>query len=142
MCPNDPLVYNEIGVVYFKQGDWAHAEQYFEEVMRLVAHLPHPLLVSWEATRCNLGHVCRKMQKLEEAASHYETALGLCPRRASTYTALGFTRHMQGKFDRAIEHYHQALGIRPTDTFASEMLRRALEDALESADWMNDVPLN
>ena len=140
MCPHDPLVYNEIGVVYFKQGDWAQAEQYFEEVIRLVAHLPQPQLVSWEATRCNLGHVCRKMQKLGEAAAHYEMALGLCPRRASTYTALGFTRHLQGDFDSAIEHYHQALGIRPTDTFASEMLRRALEDAPESADWMKSVP--
>lgn len=140
MCPNDPLVYNEIGVVYFKQGDWPQAECYFKEVMRLVSHLPHPLLVSWEATRCNLGHVCRKMEKLDEAAAHYELALGLCPRRASTYTALGFTRHIQGNFDAAVEHYHQALGIRPTDTFASEMLRRALEDALETSDWIASVP--
>ena len=67
----------------------------------------------------------------------------MCPHRASTYTALGYTCHLQGDYDKAIEHYHQALGLRPSDTFASEMLRRALEDAIEMGDaWMAPYPVD
>ena len=85
-------------------------------------------MLTWEATYCNLGHCCRKLDRLTEASKYYETALGLAPKRASTYTSLGFVQHMLGNLDGAIDHYHQALGLRPSDTFAAEMLKRALEE--------------
>ena len=37
--------------------------------------------------------------------------------------------------------YHQALGLRPADTFAADMLKRALEESLDTAsEWMNQLP--
>ena len=53
------------------------------------------------------GHACRKLEQLAESVLHYETALGLCPLRAFTYTSLGFVEHMRGHLDLAIERYHQ-----------------------------------
>lgn len=97
-------------------------------MLALCKHLPQTLMLTWEATYCNLGHCCRKLGRLTEASKYYETALGLAPKRASTYTSLGFVQHMLGNLDGAIDHYHQALGLRPSDTFAAEMLKRALEE--------------
>jgi hypothetical protein len=43
---------------------------------------------------------------------------------------LGFTKHLQGDTDGAIELYHQALSRKPDDPLSSEMLNRALQEAL------------
>ena len=43
----------------------------------------------------NLGHCYRKQQRWAEAVQVYERALGLCPGQASTYAALGFTKHLK-----------------------------------------------
>jgi len=37
-----------------------------------------------------------------------------------------------GDLDEAIDLYHQALGCKPDDPFASEMLSKALQEALNS----------
>lgn len=60
----------------------------------------------------------------------YERAVGLCPRRASSYAALAFAHHLVGDLDRAIEYYHRSLGLRPDDAFAASMLSRALSEVL------------
>lgn len=43
----------------------------------------------------NLGHCYRKQHRWSEAIQVYERALGLCPGQASTYAALGFTKHLK-----------------------------------------------
>ena len=53
-------------------------------------------------------------------------------RSAATFAALGFAHHLQGHVDQAIDCYHQALGLKPDDGFCTEMLARALQDALQS----------
>lgn len=63
---------------------------------------------------------------------YYEMAIGLCPRRASSFAALAFAHHLQGSLDLAIEYYHRALGLKPDDSFSSEMLFKALEDVLHT----------
>lgn len=49
----------------------------------------------WEPMVVNLGHCYRKQQRWQEAIQVYERALGLCPGQASTYAALGFTKHLK-----------------------------------------------
>lgn len=44
---------------------------------------------------------------------------------------MGFTHHLVGDIEGAIELYHQALSRKPDDPFSSEMLNRALEEALD-----------
>ena len=43
---------------------------------------------------------------------------------------MAFTLHLVGDLDGAIDFYHQSLSRKPDDPFASEMLNRALTDAL------------
>ena len=49
---------------------------------------------------------------------------------ASAYAAFGYTLHLSGDIDSAIESYHQSLSRKPDDPFASEMLARAMEEAV------------
>ena len=44
---------------------------------------------------------------------------------------MGFTLHLVNDLDSAIESYHQALSRKPGDPFASDMLDRALVEALD-----------
>ncbi len=70
-------------------------------------------------------------QSLTQAGAH----------RASIYTAIAFTHHLQGNVMEAIDIYHEALGLNSEDTFAHEMLQMALEDSL-TEDFASSVQLD
>jgi hypothetical protein len=48
----------------------------------------------------------------------------------AAYAALGFSKHLGGDVDGAIDSYHEALSRKPEDPFTSEMLTRALSEAV------------
>jgi hypothetical protein len=60
---------------------------------------------------------------------------------ASSYAALAFTKHLIGDLDGAIDYYHQSLSRKPDDPFASEMLNRALQDALNDKLFLEHRPV-
>ena len=129
ICPADPLVHNELGVLAYRNKDYAKAVQHLLDAVALV---PLPLTDEWEASVVNVAHAYRKMNDFDAAIEWYERALSLAPRCARTHTALGFTHQLKGNFQtnmsEAIECYHRALSLRPDDTFAQEMLTLALID--------------
>jgi anaphase-promoting complex subunit 6 len=85
----------------------------------------------WEPTIFNLGQCYRKARRFEEAGLCFQKCLALCPEKAMSFSALGFTRHLAGDIDGAIASYHQALSRKPDDPFASEMLNRAMRESLD-----------
>ncbi|CAM6099881.1 unnamed protein product [Calypogeia fissa] len=125
ICPSDPLVLNELGVMAYRNKEYETAARWLRKALLLV---PPPLTDSWEATVVNLAHTLRKLKMYTEAISMYERALALCPRGASTYASLGFTHHLQGSTAISIEYYHKALALKPDDSFTAEMLSIALAD--------------
>jgi len=129
MCSTDPLVLNELGVVYFRQQKYEKSCECFLKSLDLCKFQPERLRHAWEPSIFNLGHAYRKLREFGQAVHYYELALSYSPKEASTYSALGFTYHLQGKSELAIQNYHNALGLKPEDTFASEMLQRALSEA-------------
>ena len=48
----------------------------------------------------------------------------------AVYAAVGFSKHLGGDVDGAIDSYHEALSRKPEDAFTSEMLVRALSEAV------------
>jgi anaphase-promoting complex subunit 6 len=40
ICPTDPLIFNELGTVYYKQKDFPHAVEMFTKALELSKHLP------------------------------------------------------------------------------------------------------
>lgn len=138
------------------QGNYEEAAEAFEKVVDLsaVQLVNHHIAETGEASLFNLGHCYRKMLRLQDAVEMYKRALRCSPNKASTYTALAFTYHLMSDFDSAINYYHkvvsllhlfldrsvfvltlrvstrQALGLSPDDTLTTEMLERALKDAV------------
>lgn len=127
ICPTDPLVYHELGVVSYKTQEYEKAVRWFEKTLSLV---PLPLTETWEPTLVNMAHALRKLRRYVHAIKSYEKALDLSSRNVSTYAGLGYTYHLQNKFDDAIHLYHKALALKPDHQFCGEMLNIALDDAI------------
>lgn len=96
----------------------------------------------WEPTVFNLAQTLRKLRIYDSAIHCLERCLTLKPTNPSAWTALGFCHHLDGNIDKAIDVYHQALAQKPEDPFASEMLQRALQDALQdTTELMEELDL-
>ncbi|GAB2278042.1 Cell division cycle protein 16 [Dionaea muscipula] len=135
ICPSDPLVYNELGVVAYCMKEYKKAAWWFEKTL---AQIPTCLTETWEPTFVNYAHALRKLKKYKEAVSCYEKALTLSTGSLAAYAGLGYTYHLQGKYSDAIEYYHKALWLKATDQFCTEMLTLALTD--ESRDCVDSIP--
>ncbi|KAN0012171.1 hypothetical protein ACTFIU_007469 [Dictyostelium citrinum] len=178
ICPYDPMIFNELGIIEYKNSQYNEAIKLFETALEICkikstgsssSSNYHNLnlsnisfsgvgsssntnsrrtttttttsatsknsgsnnktmmayLESWEPTIYNLAHCYRKLRKFELASHYYTMSLSLLPNNPSTYSALGFTHHLQGNFDEAIDYYHQSLSIRD-DTFTNVLLHKAL----------------
>ncbi|KAH9728620.1 Anaphase-promoting complex subunit 6 [Citrus sinensis] len=104
ICPSDPLVYNELGVVAYHMKEYNKAVWWFEKTL---AHIPSSLSEMSEPTVVNLAHAYRKLKMYHEAISCYERALTLSNRSLSTYAGLAYTYHLQDNFSAAITYYHK-----------------------------------
>lgn len=40
ICPTDPLIYNELGTVYYKKKEFAHAVDMFVQALELSKNIP------------------------------------------------------------------------------------------------------
>jgi tetratricopeptide (TPR) repeat protein len=94
----------------------------------------------WEPTLFNLGHSFRKTRQFQQAQKCFERCVSLSPDKFSTYAALAFTKHLMSDLDGAIEYYHQALSCKPDDPFSTEMLNRALREALSTTLRVSEAP--
>ena len=144
MSPSNPVVQNEAGTLQFRNGNYAQALGHFQRALSLYegqeATLPFRkggrgpaaveggMAAGYETALVNLAHCHRKLGRYAEAAAYLEEALGVNAACASTHSALAFTQHCLGDIHHAIEGYHRALGLRADDSFAAEMLGRALRD--------------
>uniref|UniRef100_A0A4W3IRY3 Cell division cycle 16 homolog (S. cerevisiae) n=1 Tax=Callorhinchus milii TaxID=7868 RepID=A0A4W3IRY3_CALMI len=134
-APEDPFVLHEMGVVAFQNADWKTAEKYFLDALEKVRAIGNEVTVDkWEPLMNNLGHVCRKLKKYEEALDYHHQALVLIPQNASTYSAIGYVLSLMGNFESAINYFHTALGLRRDDTFSVTMLGHCIEMYIGDAD--------
>ncbi|KAF6158942.1 hypothetical protein GIB67_023925 [Kingdonia uniflora] len=125
ICPSDPLVYNELGVVAYHMKENKKAVCWFEKTL---AHVPSSFGEMWEPTVVNLAHALRKLKRYNEAIQYYKRAIDLSAKSFSTYAGLAYTYHLKGNFDSAITYYHKALWLKPDDKFCTDMLTEALVD--------------
>lgn len=162
--PNDPLVYNQLGVIALESKEYHKAVALFNKTLHLCLHRPHSTSNSvgsnkqddndmdteeelstsdlaiigetWEPTLFNLGHCYRKLRLYDKAIKYYSLALSVHPNNPSALLALGFSHHLSGNLTEAIDYYHQALGLQPDETLASQLLETALREQ------MHEMPLD
>ncbi|KXZ51181.1 hypothetical protein GPECTOR_13g668 [Gonium pectorale] len=127
ICPNDPAVCHELGVLMYKCGQVAAAAMWLDRALALVPG--GKCTVHWEATLVALGHCMRKLCRFADAARCYGEALALAPASPGTLAALGLVAQLSGDPRVAVERYHAALALRPDDPFTADMLREYAEMA-------------
>jgi anaphase-promoting complex subunit 6 len=122
----DPLVLNEMGVLFMRTGRLDKALSFFQQA-RACLGLETGRSVS-EYLDCilfNLGTVYRKRQEFDQAIEFYTLYANGRPSSSHAHCALGFTYHLSGNIKAAIPHYHAALSLK-SDAFCRDMLERAL----------------
>uniref|UniRef100_A0AAR2KR21 Cell division cycle 16 homolog (S. cerevisiae) n=1 Tax=Pygocentrus nattereri TaxID=42514 RepID=A0AAR2KR21_PYGNA len=135
IAPEDPFVIHEVAVVAFQNGDWKTAEKLFLDAMEKIKAIGNEVTVDkWEPLLNNLGHVCRKLKKYEQALEYHRQALVLVPQHASTYSAIGYVHSLMGDFESAIDYFHTALGLKRDDTFSVTMLGNCIEMYIGDSD--------
>ncbi|KAJ8578656.1 hypothetical protein ON010_g548 [Phytophthora cinnamomi] len=73
ICPTDPLVYNELGSVYYKQKDYPQAIEMFTKALQLCKGLPEASILA------ALGFTYHMKGNLEQAIENYHSALAYAP---------------------------------------------------------------
>jgi tetratricopeptide (TPR) repeat protein len=142
----DPLCLHELGVLALQKGDPASAVMYFERALRSLAgvtDIPEAIELCvdphWEPILFNLGHCYRKTRRFDYTCLCYARCTSLRPDKYSTYSALAFTYQLMGDTSTAVEYYHQALSVQADDPFSTEMMNRALQDAISTTLRVSDT---
>ncbi|KPI37824.1 Anaphase-promoting complex subunit cut9 [Cyphellophora attinorum] len=81
----DPLVLNEIGVILYHQSNLPNAARLFKRALELASSLGCNM-TAWVATRANLAHTLRRLNRLEEALAEFDECLRTATGGASPST--------------------------------------------------------
>lgn len=87
----DPLVLNELGVVFYHQNSLAPAVELFRQTLALAKSL-HCEPGAWVATRANLGHALRRLGHLREALKEFDE----CLRVGAGGSSMGYSPFLGG----------------------------------------------
>ncbi|KAI1079387.1 TPR-like protein [Whalleya microplaca] len=128
LCKTDPLLLNEMGVVFYHQDRPQDAATLFLKALEVAEDIDSEPL-AWLSARTNLAHAYRRAKRYEEALEQFDEVLRQGGRDAAIFAAKGLIYMEQGgKFDLAVEVLHEALAIHPQDPIATELLNKALDE--------------
>ncbi|KAG7786273.1 hypothetical protein KL910_004306 [Ogataea haglerorum] len=130
ICPTDPLLLNELGVLHYRRLQLAKAESFFQKALAAASTLDSNAK-AWSSIHCNLGHVYRRLNMLDKSLSHFNKVLRISRNDVNIYSAIGLLHLKMGKISKAIETLHVALSIQPNDPIALDLLNKALESNLQ-----------
>lgn len=122
---NDPLVYNEIGVVHYKQKLYKEAEESFRKGLMICnedkSNTSQVLMI-------NLGHTYRKMRKFAEALEIYMKLYYIDSRNVDVLNSIGLTLCFIGNYTYALDYLHKANFIKSNDMFTIEIINKCIID--------------
>lgn len=126
VCPQDPLLLNEMGVMYFKRNDLQKAKKFLKRALEAVEELD-PTSKTSVSIQMNLAHAYRRLGENERAIKCFKSVLEVSNKSSDTYCSLGFLYLKTKQLQKAIDHFHTALALRPSNSAAQELLLHALE---------------
>jgi anaphase-promoting complex subunit 6 len=127
LCKEDPLLLNEMGVVFYHEDALIDAISMFRRAL-IIADQNDADKDAWLPTRTNLAHALRRCGQLDEALSSFEEVLRHGVKDAGVFTAKGLVLLEMGRSWDAVLALHEALAVAPQDPMATDLLNRALED--------------
>ncbi|KAF2467895.1 anaphase-promoting complex subunit Cut9 [Lindgomyces ingoldianus] len=126
LCKTDPLLLNEMGVVYYHEDALADAITFFRRALS-IAERNDSDRDAWLPTRTNLAHALRRYGHLDDALAAFEEVLRHGTKDAGVFTAKGLVLLELGRSWDAVIALHEALAVAPQDPMATDLLTRALE---------------
>lgn len=134
LCQSDPLLLNELGVVFYHQDHLDYAITIFERALHIARDIDSDPK-AWIATRANLGHAYRRQRKWEPALDEFEEVLRQGGRDAGIFCAKGLVLLEMGRTADAVVAFHEALAVSPQDPIATDLLAKALEENSQGQGW-------
>lgn len=138
LCGTDPLVLNELGVVYYHNNHLDASAKFFLDSLSLAADIDSESS-AWLATRANLGHVYRRQHRWSLALREFNEVLRQMPTKNHTtmniVCAKGLVLLEMGRCWESIAAFHEALAVSPQDPVANDLLARALEENAMAQGW-------
>ncbi|KAH3675942.1 hypothetical protein WICMUC_002238 [Wickerhamomyces mucosus] len=127
ICSVDPLLLNEMGVIYYHKNELTSAENYFTQALLASKNLGSDSK-AWISVHANLGHVYRKTGFYSKALASFEKVLKFSNNDSNIYSAIGLIYLKAGDVTKSIENLHYALAINSNDPVAADLLKRALDE--------------
>jgi anaphase-promoting complex subunit 6 len=127
LCKTDPLLLNEMGVVYYHQDRPDHAAAMFLRALEVAEDIDSEPQ-AWISARTNLAHAYRRARKYHDALDQFDEVLRQGGKDAAVFSAKGLIYMELGKPEEAVEVLHQALAINPQEPIATELLNKALDE--------------
>lgn len=139
LCKTDPLLLNELGVIFYHQDHLEEAISVFTTSLTIAEETDsNPM--AWLPTRVNLGHAYRRMERLTEALAEFDAVLRSGGRDAGVFCAKGMVLLDMGRPWEAIIALHEALAVSPQDPVAHDLLSKALEESAATGIGMINIP--
>ena len=126
LSQNDPLIYNEIGVVYYKQQIYEEAQNYFIKGIKMCSE--DDVSSVYQTLMINLGHTYRKLKKLKEALEVYMKLYYIDSKNVDVLNGIGFILSLIGKYNYALDYFHQANFIQSNDSFSITMINKCINE--------------
>ena len=126
LSQNDPLIYNEIGVVYYKQHIYEEALNYFIKGIKMCSE--DDVSSAYQTLMINLGHTYRKLKKLKEALEVYMKLYYIDSKNVDVLNGIGFVLSLIGKYNYALDYFHQANFIQSNDSFSITMINKCINE--------------
>ncbi|KAM7221125.1 anaphase-promoting complex subunit cut9 [Rhypophila decipiens] len=128
LCRTDPLLLNEMGIVYYHQGRLEDSVRMFCACLKIASETDCESS-AWLGARINLGHAYRRLRMYDQALEEFDTVLREGGKDAAVFCAKGVIYLDMGRADEAVVVLHQALGMNSQDAVATELLGKALEES-------------
>jgi anaphase-promoting complex subunit 6 len=126
LCQSDPLLLNELGVVYYHEDNVEDAVRVFKQALDIAASVESEPR-AWIATRANLGHAYRRLGLLSEAMVQFDEVLRQGGKDAAVFSAKGLVLLEMGSNRAATVAFHEALAVSPQDPIATDLLAKAMD---------------
>ena len=126
---NDPLIYNEIGVVYYKQKQFEDAEKYFLKGVSICNN--EDRAITTQTLLLNLGHCYKKMKRFKDALQLYIKLYCIDSRNIDVLNAIGTTLALLGNNNLALEYLHKANFIKSNDNYSIGMINKCINNIIE-----------
>ncbi|KAI5954964.1 CDC16 [Candida jiufengensis] len=141
ICSEDPLLLNEIGVLYFHKNQFEKSEFFLHQALIKSQKFKNLNSKTWISINTNLGHVYRKSnqpykaldclnQILLKSSSTSTTSTSITSNSkndSNILTSMGLINLKLGNYFEAIENFNDSLALNPLDPITNDLLKRALE---------------